>query len=578
MTDEIAGPSPERPRDVSAEGNRIVRTALRRRWRPLVGGTMLATTHQASEALVPVLIGVVIDRAIRTGDGGAMLLWTVSVAGLFVVLATAGLLGYYLLERAGLLITHDVRQAVTGRVLDPRGGAGGRSGEVMSLASSDADGVGEAAFAVGLTIAALPALAFSGVILLSSSTQLGLVVLIGLPVVIGLVAVLTRPLVRRAEEEQDAVAGAAGVITDLVHGLRVLKGIGAEAAAAERYRVSSRAALTARLRSARFLGGYETATFAISGAFLVVVAWVGGRLAVSGEITIGQLVAAVGLAQFLVDPLSMLIEAGAQGARVRACARRVRTFLNQPPGILAPSAPRPVPFDVSVAIELDQVSFAGLRSVSLSVDSGSMVGVVADPATAATLVDVLARTLDPVSGEVRVFGVAYSAVDLAELRRRVVVARHDAVLFSGTIGEQLSLPGTPGRFAPSDEPSLLASTALAEVVDAVPGGLDAVVGDAGRALSGGQRQRVLLARAVAVGADVLVVHDPTTAVDASTEASIADGLRDLRRGATTIVIASSPTLLARCDRVVMFGDGGIVADGTHATLVTDSQYAAMVLT
>jgi putative ABC transport system ATP-binding protein len=141
-----------------ADRGGLVRSALWRRWRPLTAGTLLATTHQASEAMVPVVIGVVIDRGVRTGDANAMALWVAVLVGLFVVLATAGLFGYYLLERAGLLITHDVRLVVVDRVLDPRGGVAGRSGEVMSLASADADSVGEVSFAVGLTVAAYPAM------------------------------------------------------------------------------------------------------------------------------------------------------------------------------------------------------------------------------------------------------------------------------------------------------------------------------------------------------------------------------------------------------------------------------------
>jgi len=111
----------------------------------------------------------------------------------------------------------------------------------------------------------------------------------------------------------------------------------------------------------------------------------------------------------------------------------------------------------------------------------------------------------------------------------------------------------------------------------VAGGLEGAITEAGRSLSGGQRQRVALARVLAADAPVLVLHEPTTAVDTATEQRIADGLRRLRRGRTTLLITSSPTLLAAADRVVLLHEGRVVAEGDHAGLTTDPRYRAAVL-
>jgi putative ABC transport system ATP-binding protein len=125
---------------------------------------------------------------------------------------------------------------------------------------------------------------------------------------------------------------------------------------------------------------------------------------------------------------------------------------------------------------------------------------------------------------------------------------------------------------------VLAAAGADEAVEALPGGLDAPVGERGRRLSGGQRQRIALARALAADAPVLVLHEPTTAVDTVTEARIAAGVRELRAGRTTLVIASSPALLAVCDRVLVLQGGEIVASGTHAVLAhEDAAYRDAVL-
>jgi putative ABC transport system ATP-binding protein len=115
------------------------------------------------------------------------------------------------------------------------------------------------------------------------------------------------------------------------------------------------------------------------------------------------------------------------------------------------------------------------------------------------------------------------------------------------------------------------------VVEVLPAGLDTELGEGGRTLSGGQRQRVALARALATHAPVLVLHDPTTAVDAATEHRIAAGIANLRAGRTTLLVTSSPALLARCHRVLLVDGGEIVASGEHAGLVADARYREAVL-
>jgi putative ABC transport system ATP-binding protein len=126
--------------------------------------------------------------------------------------------------------------------------------------------------------------------------------------------------------------------------------------------------------------------------------------------------------------------------------------------------------------------------------------------------------------------------------------------------------------------AVLAAAGADELVRTLPGGLGADVGERGGRLSGGQRQRVALARALAVDAPVLVLHDPTTAVDAVTEARVAEGVRALRRGRTTLLVCSSPALLAACDRVVLLEGDEPALSGTHHELAADPRYREVVLT
>lgn len=565
---------------------RLVRSLLRHRWATVTAAALLVAVHQATELLVPVLIGVVIDRAVVTGDPVALGQWLGALVALFLALSTAGLFGYYLLDRGAQWVAHDARRRVVGRVLDARGGVDTRSGDLVRLASDDAEAVSDAVMAVGLGAGAVTALVGGAVVLLATSATLGAVVLLGLPVVVLLVALLSRPLASRIETEQTAAATAAGIAADFLRGLRPLKGLGAEAAAGERYRRVSRAALAARVRSARFVGGYEGAALTVSGAFLVVVAWVGGRLALAGDITIGELVAAVGLAQFLIGPLQNAVGVGTTAAGVRAAARRIVALTAMPPAVhdpaagagadLAPTGPP------TGRVELVDVRSGALAGLDLDARPGELLAVVAPPSEGADLLAMLARRVDPDVGTVRLDGAPLTTVPLDRLRCAVVVAPHDAVLFSGSITGNITgeITGnaTAGHRPPTDLMPALAAAAADRLAEEVPGGLDAVLPEAGRSLSGGQRQRVALARALAADAPVLVLHDPTTALDPATEALVAGGLRELRAGRTTVVVTDSPALLAAADRVAVVRDGRVAAVGSHTDLVaSDARYRELVL-
>jgi putative ABC transport system ATP-binding protein len=530
----------------------VLRGAAHGQRRDVVLASLLVAGHQLAEAAVPVVVGLVIDLAVATGDGGALLRGSVAVVVVFTVLAAGAYLGYWRAGRAEKRAGHGIRLDVAGRVLHPGGGAPGRCGELVGLAGSDADRAGLVCAAIVSAVAALAALAGGAVVLLGASVLLGLVVLGGVPLVLLASRLLARPLVGRAEAEQEALAAATGVATDLVTGLRVLKGVGAEAAAAEGYRRASRRALRARLAAVRREGGYTAATGVITGVFVVVVAWVGGRLALDGAISVGELVAGVGLAQFLSGPLERLTQVGPLLAGARGSAGRVAALLDAPPAVRG-GAGR-LPADPPGALTVGDVAVA----------AGEHVGVVAPtPADADALLAVLARDAD---GPVALDGTDLAGIDLDDVRRAVLVARHDATLFEGTVA------GTTGT-----DPAVLAAAGVDDVLDTLPGGLDAELGERGRTLSGGQRQRLLLARALAADPPVLVLHDPTTAVDAATEHRVAAGVAGLRAGRTTVLVTSSPALLARCGRVLLVADGAVVAAGTHDELVADPRYRAAVL-
>lgn len=527
--------------------------------------------------MVPVVIGLIIDEAVATGSSGALLRRLLVLAALFFVLSTCYRTSARITDGAGEQAAHRLRLDLGRRVLHPGGGAdaGRLPGELTAIATGDASRVGAVAAALPYGISALAGLAISAVVLLRISVPLGLLVLFGIPPLLWLGHRISQPLERRSEIEQERAAHASGVAADLVAGLRVLKGIGAESAAVSRYRRTSQDSLAAALRAARSRAWHDGAILALTGIFIAVIGLVGAHLAMRGAISVGDLVAAVGLAQFLLGPFQLLTYVNGEFAQGRASADRIAEVLASSPAVAAGSAAPPD--EVAGRLRLRGVTHGALRGVDLDIAPGSLVGVVAkDPAAAADLLLCLGRELDPAEGAIELDGVSLAELEPDRVRRVILVAHHDAALFESSLLDNV-LAGTDSGVA-DVEPALTASAAD-DVARALPQGVDTMLTERGRSLSGGQRQRVALARALAADQSVLVLHDPTTAVDTVTESRIAARLRDLRRGRTTILVSTSPALLAVTDRVVVLDDGAVTADGRHPDLVaTDEAYRSVVLT
>jgi len=588
-------------RSDTASARTVLAGAVTGQARYVALSAVLSVGHQAGEALVPVLIGVVIDRAVGTGGLLDLVLWIGVLALTFAALSTSFRFGARTAERAVAQAAHRLRVAITRRVLDHRGGltATHLPGTLASIATSDAERVGMVNLALATGIGGLAGLVVGSVALMVVSVPLGLLVLVGAPLLLWLARLLARPLERRSHAEQEHAAYASGLAADLVAGLRVLKGLGAAPAAARRYRRASRDSLAATVRAARARAWHDGILLTVTGLFVAAVGLVGGRLATQGAITVGQLVAAVGLALFLLGPLSLVSWVNGEFAQGRASAARIAAVLGAPPGTpdgtAAPAEP------VRGRIDLRDVYSGTLRGIDLCVEPGALVGIVAtDPAVADDLLRCLSRETDPERGSVELDGVPLRTLDPAELRRVLLVAPHQADLFEGTLLDNVAAPvvavaarasdpgphegaasAGPDGVDPLAVPAVrqaIAAADVTEVARALPDGLRTRLTERGRSLSGGQRQRVALARALAAETPVLVLHDPTTAVDAVTEARIAEGVRALRHGRTTLLVTTSPALLAGTDRVVLLDGGAVRTEGRHSDLVREEpRYRAAVL-
>lgn len=544
----------------------VVALAFRRSRGGVAAYSGLLCLHQVCEAATPVIVGLAIDHAIAEGSVSRVLVWVAVLAGVYVVLSAAGNGAGPVGARVATRAEHDLRQRVVERLLDPRGTTRPQpTGAVLSVAGSDAERVGRGVEVVGVGLSGLVALLVASAALMLTSVVLGLVALGCVVVAVFVVPLLARPLQERSAEQQQAAADSSGLAVDLVEGLRVLHGLGAQRHAVDRFRASSQVARRARVRAGATEAALEGVTLTIAGLLLLAVAGVGAHLTLDGAITPGQLVSGVGLAQFLVGPVARLSWAGAGIATTRASARRIADLLGAPYAVSDGQASTPVE-PAGAGLRVDSLTTEHLRGLDLGLAPGELVGLVCDDLAARReLLDALARRLDPEDGRVVVGGVPAADLALDELHRTVAVVPHDAVLFTEPLVDVVGTGAGP-------------ALAAARADDVAAALADGGSRHHGTTLSGGQRQRLSLARALAADPPVLVLDDPTTALDAVTEADVARGLAALRAGRrTTLVVTSSPALLAVADRVVLVEEGRAALSGPHADLVADERYRTAVL-
>ncbi|MGJ5749770.1 ABC-type multidrug transport system fused ATPase/permease subunit [Streptomyces puniciscabiei] len=528
--------------------------------------------HFVSVSALPFCVGQAVEAVVeRSGTELAL------TGGLMLLCGTGIALGDTFLHRAAVTnwITAAARvQQLLARKAAQLGSALTRrvaAGEVVAVSTGDVEKIGWFVEAVSRFTAAALTVVVVCVALLVYQPALGVVVAVGLPVVALAVLPLLPRATRRADVQREKAGRATELASDTVAGLRVLRGIGGEELFLDRYRRASQEVRHAAVRSARMWSLISAVQVLLPGLLLIAVVWHGVHLARQGRITVGELVTVYSAVMILNYPLRHFEEIAMAYSFSRPSAKRAARVL---------SLERSTATEGTLEAEVPGGDLYD-PGTGLLAPAGRLTAVVCgDPDAAGRLAERLGGHPTEPGRSVLLGGVALDNLPLDSARTAVLVQDKDPVLLSGTLRELLDVPAS-GAVRAADA---LAAAQCGDVLDAlVQGSLDAAdpmdarITERGRSLSGGQRQRLALARSLITDPEVLVLDEPTSAVDSHTEARIADGLRRLRSGRTTVVFTSSPLLLDRADRVALVHEGEVVAVGVHRELVdSEPRYRAVV--
>jgi ABC-type multidrug transport system fused ATPase/permease subunit len=516
------------------------------------------------QALTPAVIGEAIDRGLVARSQSALVWWGLTVLGLGMVQA----LGAMFVERYEVKVRiesgYQTMRLVTRKACDLGATVGRKvsAGDLVTVGVSDIGLIGQSLEVGARGVGGVVAFAIVAVLMLVASWQVGLLVLVAVPVILFVTTRLSRLLRARQTQVRAQQRELTDQAVDIVRGLRVLRGFGGEEIFAGRYRDGSQRLRFTVLRAARTTAALVAASTFLPGLLLVGVVALAGELVLTKRLSAGQMVAFYAYAAYLSMPINRMTYAVSKAMQAHVAADNVTRLLRMEPDI--GPGPADVPMPESGPLTDPE---SGLR-----VPARGLTAVVSTPGDAVDLSDRLGRYAD--SG-VKYDGQPLSELPLSGVREKILVTTGDAHLFAGSLRRELD---------PSDKndddalQEAVDAVAARDIVEALPGRLDAVVAAGGREFSGGQQQRLRLVRALMADPEVLILIGPTSAVDAHTEAKMAEGIARLRQDRATVVFTTSTLLLNQADHVALVIDGTVAAEGSHESLMEDPRYRSVLVT
>lgn len=548
-------------------------------YKAMIVAALVALTFTATVSLIlPLAVRRVVD-AFETDTVKLLDSYFGAALGIAALLALGTGLRYYLVTRLGERVVADIRKAVFDRMISmsPAFFEKIMTGEVLSRITTDTTLI-LSVIGSSVSIALRNVLIFLGglaLMLLTSAKLTGLVLLL-VPAVVVPIIVLGRRLRVLSRENQDWIAASSGNASEALLSVQTV-----QAYTHEKQSMASFADTTEKsfVSAKKRIGTRAVMTVIV--IFLVFagvvgILWVGARDVREGAMSVGELVQFVIYSVMVAGAVGALSEIWGELQRAAGATERLIELLGSDDQVKDPEQPKALPRPVRGEIAFEGVTFhyparpdiAALEGIDLKIKAGETVALVGPSgAGKSTVIQLLQRFYDPTHGRVTLDGIALGDVRRDDFRKEVALVPQDPVIFADTARENIRF-GRPGA-SDADVEAAAKAAAAHEFLIKLPEGYDSYVGERGVMLSGGQKQRIAIARAILRDAPVLLLDEATSALDAESERLVQQAVEEMAKDRTTLIVAHRLATVKKADRIVVFEDGRIVAEGTHDDLVAE---------